>query len=83
MEDVEMALRINNTGTSVWTPATITVSARRYTQYGTGTVAGSVIRHTLSYLCRRRWYDAAPDMRQLYEKYYEEKNLPLKEDVDK
>jgi glycosyltransferase involved in cell wall biosynthesis len=70
MEDVETALRINDAGGAVWTPARIEVSARRYGGLGTAAVALSVVRRTLSYLIRRRWNDAVPDTRRLYLEYY-------------
>ena len=70
MEDVELAVRINDAGTSVWAPAAIQVSPRRYHQRGALKVIYSVFKCTVGYLLHRRWYDKTPDTRKLYEKYY-------------
>ena len=70
MEDVELAIRINDRGNPVWTPGVLKVSTRRYTEKGRLRVILSVIVHTTAYLFRRRWCDQVPDTKILYEKYY-------------
>jgi hypothetical protein len=70
MEDVEMSVRMNDTGTPVRTAATIKVSARRYGRQGTLPVLSSVVRRVAGYLARRRWTGQVPDTSGLYEDYY-------------
>jgi hypothetical protein len=70
MEDVETAVRMNDAGIPVWTPATIEVSARRYSRRGTLPVLFSVVRRVVGYLARRRWADRVPETCGLYEDYY-------------
>jgi len=70
MEDVEMAVRMNDAGLPVWTPATVEVSTRRYEQQGTLTVVRSVVEKVVGYLVHRRWRDEVPDTTGLYEDYY-------------
>jgi glycosyltransferase involved in cell wall biosynthesis len=70
MEDVEMAVRMNDAGTPVWTSATVKVSTRRYSRYGTLRVLRSVVRRVVGYLARRRWNDEVPDTTGLYDSYY-------------
>ncbi len=70
MEDVELAVRMNDTGGSVWTPAALGVSTRRYSEKGTLSVLRSVVVFTLGYLFRRRWEGAPPDTTDLYRRYY-------------
>ena len=70
MEDVEMAVRMNDAGVPVWTPATVEVSTRRYEQQGTLPVLCSVVKKVVGYLARRRWTDEVPDTTDLYEDYY-------------
>jgi glycosyltransferase involved in cell wall biosynthesis len=73
MEDVELAVRMNDSGGSVWTPATLEVSIRRYSEKGTLSVLRGVVVFTLGYLFRRRWEGAPPDTTDLYRKYYGER----------
>jgi hypothetical protein len=75
MEDVEMAVRMNDAGTPVWTPATLEVSTRRYRQQGAVTVVPSVLRRVGSYLFLRRWNDEVPDTGTLYKEYYGEQRV--------
>ncbi|MBD3169371.1 MAG: glycosyltransferase [candidate division Zixibacteria bacterium] len=70
MEDVELAIRINDRGHSVWTPCKLTVSTRRYARKGFIPVALSVIARTSKYLFQRRWYDKIPDTKSMYKEYY-------------
>jgi hypothetical protein len=70
MEDVELAIRINDRGPAAWAPATITSSPRRYRHRGPLAVAGAVIPRLLRYLLVRRWTDRVPDTRALFEAYY-------------
>jgi len=70
MEDVEMAVRMNDSGLPVWTPATVGVSTRRYEQQGTLRVVCSVVKRVVGYLTHRRWTDEVPDTTGLYENYY-------------
>lgn len=70
MEDVEMAVRMNDAGLPVWTPATVEVSTRRYGQQGTLSVVRSVVARVVGYLAHRRWTDEVPDTTALYEDYY-------------
>ena len=70
MEDVEMAVRMNDAGTPVWTPATVRVSTRRYSRYGTSKVVRSVAQRVVGYLARRHWRDEVPDTTGLYDSYY-------------
>ncbi len=70
MEDVEMAVRMNDAGLPVWTPATVEVSTRRYGQQGTLSVVRSVVARVVGYLAHRRWTDEVPDTTALYEEYY-------------
>ena len=79
MEDVELAVRINDRGPPVWTPALLKVSTRRYTEKGRLKVILSVILYTVGYLFRRRWYNEVPDTAGLYETYY---NRPLSRSQD-
>jgi len=72
MEDVEMAVRMNDAGIPVWTAATVEVSTRRYEQQGKLTVVRSVVKRVVGYLARRRWTDEVPDTTDLYEGYYDE-----------
>ncbi|MGW8321828.1 MAG: glycosyltransferase, partial [Thermodesulfobacteriota bacterium] len=71
MEDVEMAVRMNDAGLPVWTPATVEVSTRRYEQRGILPVLRSVVARVLGYLARRRWTDEIPDTTDLYKDYYD------------
>lgn len=75
MEDVEMAVRMNDAGTPVWTAATVRVSARRYGRQGTLAVAGSVVGRVAGYLVRRRWTGEVPDTAGLYRDYYGRKGI--------
>ena len=70
MEDVEMAVRMNDGGLPVWTPAKVEVSTRRYEQQGALRVVRSVVAKVVGYLARRRWTDEVPDTTDLYEEYY-------------
>jgi len=70
MEDVEMAVRMNDAGTPAWVPASLEVSTRRYSEHGTSFVVRSVIGRVAGYLARRRWWDEVPDTRGLYDSYY-------------
>jgi hypothetical protein len=70
MEDVELAVRINDAGGAVRTPASLWVSTRRYSDRGSLSVIFSVISFTLGYLFHRRWTGTVPDTAGLYEKYY-------------
>ncbi|MFQ6104314.1 MAG: glycosyltransferase [Candidatus Glassbacteria bacterium] len=70
MEDVELAMRINDAGGAVWVPAVLEVSSRRYDEMGILRGARSVIEFTFGYLLRRRWKELVPDTSALYEKYY-------------
>lgn len=72
MEDVEMAVRMNDRGGPVWSPAKLEVSARRYRQQGAATVVSLVLSRLVSYLLHRRWSDEVPDTSALYEDYYEQ-----------
>ena len=75
MEDVEMAVRMNEAGLPVWTPATVGVSTRRYELQGTLPVVRSVVARVVGYLARRRWADEVPDTTGLYKDYYEERSF--------
>jgi hypothetical protein len=75
MEDVEMAVRMNDAGIPVWTPATLEVSTRRYRQQGAAKVVPSVLRRVGSYLFLRRWNDEVPDTSTLYREYYRQKGV--------
>ncbi len=70
MEDVELALRLNDSGPSVWTPSTLTVSPRRYEKRGLRRSILSVLRFTPGYLWQRRWRETIPGTEKLYERYY-------------
>jgi hypothetical protein len=70
MEDVEMAVRMNDAGLPVWTPAKVEVSSRRYEIRGTLTVVRSVANRVVGYLARRRWTGEVPDTTDLYKDYY-------------
>ena len=70
MEDVEMAVRMNDAGIPVWTPATVKVSTRRYSRYGMSKVVRSVVHRVVGYLVCRRWSDEVPDTSGLYDSYY-------------
>jgi len=70
MEDVEMAVRMNDAGLPVWTPATVGVSTRRYERQGVLRVVLSVVTRVVGYLARRRWTDEVPDTSDLYDDYY-------------
>ncbi len=73
MEDVEMAVRLNDRGSPVRIPARLAVSTRRYTEKGRLRVILSVIAYTAGYLFQRRWNDAVPDTTDLYRRYYGDK----------
>jgi hypothetical protein len=75
MEDVEMAVRMNDAGLPVWTPATVRVSTRRYREQGTLTVVRLIVKRVVEYLAHRRWYDRVPDTTLLYKDYYKERSL--------
>jgi hypothetical protein len=75
MEDVEMAVRMNDAGTPAWVPATLEVSTRRYSEQGASLVVRSVIGRVAGYLARRRWWDEVPDTRGLYDSYYEQEGI--------
>ena len=77
MEDVEMAVRMNDAGIPAWAPATLRVSARRYRQQGASTVVLAVLWRVASYLFLRRWIDEVPDTLTLYEEYYGEQRVPV------
>ena len=70
MEDVELAVRINNAGPAVRVPAVLTVSTRRYDEMGILRGMRSVMEFTLGYLFGRRWTGTIPETGTLYEKYY-------------
>lgn len=76
MEDVELALLMNDRGPAVWTPISVGASVRRYEERGRGTVLRQVIRRTLGYLARRRWHGDVPDTQGLFEEYYGTKPGP-------
>jgi hypothetical protein len=71
MEDVEIALQINDCGPAVWIPSVVSVSPRRYQRMGIIGGISSVIRFALGYLFRRKWTGDMPDTVVLYEKYYQ------------
>ena len=70
MEDVELAVRINDSGGYVQARSTITVSSRRYKEKGMTRVIMSVLWRTPGYLIMRRWTDEVPETKNLYKKYY-------------
>jgi glycosyltransferase involved in cell wall biosynthesis len=70
MEDVEMAVRMNDAGRPVWTSATVEVSTRRYERQGALRVVCSVVARVVGYLAHRRWTGEVPDTTDLYEDYY-------------
>jgi len=70
MEDVEIAVRMNDAGLPVWTSATVEISSRRYERQGALTVVHSVVARVVGYLAHRRWTDEVPDTTDLYENYY-------------
>jgi len=70
MEDVELAVRMNDGGGTAWTRAVLGVSARRYGEKGTLRVVRSVLGFTLAYLSRRRWNGTPPDTSGFYRRYY-------------
>ena len=76
MEDVEMAVRMNDAGIPAWAPASLEVSTRRYMQQGAAKVVPSVLRRVVSYLFLRRWNDEVPDTGTLYKEYYGEQRVP-------
>ena len=75
MEDVELAVRMNDAGLPVWTPATIRVSTRRYREQGTLKVVRLIVKRVVEYLARRRWTGRVPDTTRLYKDYYKERSL--------
>lgn len=76
MEDVELSMRMNNAGRCVYTPVTVSVSTRRYSNLGAKYVFITTIRRTLSYLFQRRWRLEVPDTRRMYEDYYGREIVP-------
>ena len=70
MEDVEMAVSMNDAGTPAMTAAAVSVSSRRYSRHGILPVLRSVLIRVVGYLARRRWTDQVPDTTCLYEEYY-------------
>jgi hypothetical protein len=71
MEDVEIAVRMNDAGVPVWVPATVEVSTRRYSRQGTLAVVRSIIGRVVGYLACRRWGDEVPDTSRLYASYHQ------------
>lgn len=73
MEDVELAIQLNDKSGSTWTPLTLSVSKRRYEQLGRRYVTLTTFKRLFKYLIARRWQDKIPDTEQLYEEYYSAK----------
>jgi hypothetical protein len=70
MEDVELAVRVNDNGGYAQTRSTVKVSSRRYKEKGIIRVIMSVLRRTPGYLIVRKWTDEMPETKNLYKKYY-------------
>ncbi len=70
MEDVELAIRMNDRGRTVWTLVTLKVSVRRYKNLGSVYVLRTTISRCLKYMFQRRWNGKVPDTTEMYNEYY-------------